>query len=328
MTSLKLYPIVLVIICFSMFSCENDEPVESEKVSFETVNGFVINEKGEKLLATDKGIILFNPNKETFEFFENNTEIIPVNDLAFSKSTGKEELWFASNNGVFNLTTNEHLTTSNSGLHNNTVKYLCFEKNNSFFATSKGVSAFDSKKWFETSGTNDFYKNFEITDIASAVNGFTYVTTKGGGVERLKLDVDGISGATVFDTDWSKLESNNINTVFIDSITQVYGTDAGVAMHFSEFTKWDWETYSTKDGLINDTVTAVLKDKSNNWWFGTKHGLSSFSNSKWTNYSVETHKIISNNIKFLATDIDGTVWIATDEGLSHFTGGKWVNYSK
>lgn len=185
----------------------------------------------------------------------------------------------------------KQLTKSNSGLHNNTVKYLNFDNNNrSYFATPKGVSIFDSKKWFETPGSNDLYLNFEITDIESAVNGFTYVTTKGGGVERIKIDVDGISGATVFDTDWSKLESNNINTVYIDSITQVYGTDAGVAMHFSEFTKWDWETYTVADGLINDTVTAVLKDKSNNWWFGTKNGLSSFNYLKWTDYTVESDK--------------------------------------
>ena len=329
MTSIKLfYPVVLLIICFSVFSCENDEPGDTENISYETINGFVINEKGEKLLATDKGILLYNLEKEKFEFVKNDVELIPVNDLAFSKYAGIEELWLASNNGVFNLNTGKNFTTSNSNLKNNAVTQLDFDfENRGIFANQKGLSILSNNKWFWSTGQNDIYKNFEISDIASAVNGFTYITTIGGGVERIKMDVDGISGATVFDTDWSKLESNNINTVFIDSATQVYGTDAGVAMHFSEHTKWDWETYSTADGLINDTVTAVLKDKSGIWWFGTKNGLSSFDNKNWTDYSVETHKIISNNIKFLALDIDGSIWIATDEGLSHFTGEKWLNYS-
>lgn len=318
-----------ILMLSSLYSCESDEPKEPEEILFETVNGFVINEKGEKLLATDKGIFQLNENTGSFEFIKSGIELAPLNDLALSKTTANEELWLASNTGALNFTTQLHFTTQNSGLQSNSIKYLSFDNNNrSYFATPEGVSIFDSKKWFETPGLNDLYLNFEITDIASAVNGFTYITTNGGGVERIKMDVDGISGATIFDTNWTKLESNNINTVFIDSITQVYGTDAGVAMHFSEFTKWDWETFSTSDGLINDTVTAVLKDKSDIWWFGTKHGLSSFSNSDWRNYLVETHQIISNNIKFLALDIDETVWFAADNGLSHFKDGKWVNYSK
>jgi ligand-binding sensor domain-containing protein len=331
MTCKKLfYPagFTILLIC-SVFSCKNDEPNEMEETPFETVTGFVINEKGDKLLATEKGLYLFNENTAKFEFVKSGIELAPLNDLALSKTTAKEELWLASNAGVLNFTSQLQLTNLNSGLQSNTVKQISFDNNQrSYFATPKGVSIFDSKNWTENSGLNDLYSNFEITDMASAVNGYTYITTKGGGVERIKMDVDGISGATVFDTDWTKLESNNINTVFIDSITQVYGTAAGVALHFSEYTKWDWETYTKADGLINDTVTAVVKDKSNTWWFGTKQGLSSFISSKWTNYSVGTHNILSNNIKFLALDIDGTVWFASDNGLSHFTGGHWVNYSK
>ena len=96
MTSIKLfYPVVLLIICFSVFSCENDEPGDTENISYETINGFVINEKGEKLLATDKGILLYNLEKEKFEFVKNDVELIPVNDLAFSKYAGIEELWLA-----------------------------------------------------------------------------------------------------------------------------------------------------------------------------------------------------------------------------------------
>ena len=138
---------------------------------------------------------------------------------------------------------------------------------------------------------NDLYQNHEITDVASAVNGFTYITTNGGGIERFEMGVDGISSATIFDSDWTLLESNNINTVFIDSITQAYGTDMGVGLHFSEFTKWDWEIYSTIDGLIDNNVISVLKDKSNNWWFGTNVGLSKFDNTNWTNYTVEKQMV-------------------------------------
>lgn len=324
-----LFPLGLaILLIFSMYSCENNEPVEIEDVPFETVNGFVINRQGEKFLATDKGLYSFN-EKTGYKAVTGNIQLSPLNDLTYSKKQPVNELWLASDAGVLNFTTQQQLTSTTSGLKNNIVTQLDFDfKNRGIFANPKGLSILDNNKWIESKGLNDIYLQFQITEIASASNGFTYVTTKGGGIERIEMDVDGISGATVFDTNWTKLQSNNIYTVFIDSITQVYGTDAGVAMHFSEFTKWDWETYTKSDGLINDTVISVVKDKSKNWWFGTKQGLSNFNNSKWTNYSVKTHNLISNDIKFLAVDIDGTVWFASDEGLSHFKNNKWVNYSK
>lgn len=330
MTCKKLiYPVgFAILILFLLNSCGNDDLNETEEPLFETVNGFVISKKGEKFMATEKGLYSFN-EKEGYKAVTGNIQLSSPNDLIYSKKQPAKEMWLASDNGVLNFTTLQQLTCTNSGLKNNIVTQLDFDfENRGIFAHPKSLSILNNNKWFESTGQNDIYLQFEITDIASAVNGFTYVTTKGGGVERFEMDIDGISGATIFDTDWSKLESNNINTVYIDSIAQVYGTDAGVAMHFSEFTKWDWETYSKNDGMINDTVIAVVKDGSKNWWFGTRQGLSSFANSKWTNYSVKTHNLISNNIKFLAVDIDGTVWFASDEGLSHFVNGQWISYSK
>jgi ligand-binding sensor domain-containing protein len=330
MTCKKLfYPVgFAILLLFLLNSCGNDDLNETEKTLFETVNGFVISKKGEKFMATDKGLYSFN-EKDGYKAVTGNIQLSPLNDLNYSKKQPVNELWLTSNSGILNYATQQQLTSTNSGIKNDVITRLDFDfKNRGIFATPDRLSILDNNKWIESKGLNDIYLKFKITDIASASNGFTYVTTKGGGVERFEMDVDGISGATIFDTDWSKLESNNINTVYIDSITQVYGTDAGVAFHLSEFTKWDWETYSKNDGLINDTVIAVVKDGSKNWWFGTRQGLSSFGNSKWTNYSVKTHNLISNNIKFLAVDIDGTVWFASDEGLSHFINGQWINYSK
>jgi len=310
-------------------SCEKENPDENVKISFETVNGFIIKESGEKILATDNGLFLFDETTGNFDFIEGANNLKPLNDLAFSKNEISKELWLASNEGVLDFNNQQLFSSSNSGLQNNSVSHLDFDFNNrGIFATSEGLSILDNNKWTVSSGLNDIYLNFEITDLAPAVNGFVYVTTRGGGIERFKFDVDGISGATIFDTDWTRLESNNINIVYIDSITQVYGTDTGVAMHYSEFTKWDWEIYTTKNGLINNMVISVAKDKSGNWWFGTPQGLSRFNNSKWTSYTVEIQNILDNNIQFLAIDADGSVWFACDEGLSHFVNNRWINFSK
>ncbi len=320
---------VITLAALLIVACREEKPEEIESVRFEKVNGFKISSQGEKLLATDKGLVSFIEETGKFMLVESDIQLAPLNDLAFSNSNQFNQLLLASNSGVLNITAQLHITKENSGLHNNKVNHLNFDSEDRiYFATPDGISILDDLRWSKSLGLNDMYLQYEITGIGSALNGFTYVTTNGGGVERFKKDVDGISSATVFDEDWSKLETNNINTVYIDSITQVYGTDAGVALHFSEFTKWDWEIYSTADGLVNDNVISVVKDNLGNWWFGTTNGLSRFSNLNWTNFTVETHNLISNNIKFLAMDTDGTLWIACNEGLSHFVNEQWVNYLK
>lgn len=308
--------------------CKNDDSPAAIERTFKTVTGFIISETGSKLLATDGGMFVLNETTGKFDFYINKNDVKPFNDLTFSKTPSKI-LWLASNEGILNISEDVLINSGNSGLKSNQVHRLEFDfSNRGIFANPDGLSINDNGKWFFSSGNNDLYQNHEITDVASAVNGFTYVTTNGGGIERFEMGVDGISSATIFDSDWTLLESNNINTVFIDSITQAYGTDMGVGLHFSEFTKWDWEFYSTIDGLIDNNVISVLKDKSDNWWFGTNVGLSKFDNTNWTNYTVKNNGILSDSIKFLAVDIDGSVWFASDRGLSQFTNNEWTNYIK
>lgn len=308
-------------------ACNSDETPTEIKKTFSKVNGFIISDSGDKFLATDSGMFVLNERTLEFDFYINENDVKPFNDLKFT--TSSEVLWLASNEGILNISDDKLVNSGNSGLKSNLVHRLDFDYfNRGIFANPDGLSINDNGKWIFSSGQNDLYQNHEITDVASAVNGYTYVTTNGGGIERFEMGVDGISSATIFDSDWTLLESNNINTVYIDSITQAYGTDMGVGLHFSEFTKWDWEFYSTVDGLIDNNVISVLKDKSGNWWFGTNVGLSRFDNSNWTNYTVQTDAILSDHIKFLAIDTDGSVWFASDKGLSQFMNNQWTNYKK
>lgn len=319
--------ILSVILIFN--ACRKDDPEEVKYIPFEKVSGFVISNEGLKLLATDKGLYTLNETSGRFEILNNDLQITPLNDLAYSKSAAVRELWLASDNGAYNFTAKTSLTATNSGLAGNSVKHLSFDdRKRAYFATPEGISILEDAEWLYTAGRDELYLNYEITGISTASNGFTYVTTKGGGVERFRVEPDGITGATLFDKDWSGLETNTIHTVYIDDTVQVYGTDYGVAFHFSEFTKWDWLVFTTADGLISDTVLTIVKDLSDNWWFGTAQGISNFKDSDWTNHSVESHAILSNTVKFSAVDKDGSVWFASDEGLTRFLNNEWINFSK
>jgi ligand-binding sensor domain-containing protein len=322
--------VVLSIIAIGGFSsCEKDDPEDPGEGLFDRISGFVISDGGTKLLATDRGLYSLNEENGKYEFLESDMEHTPLNDLAWSPTVPVKALWLASDNGAYNFTSKVRLTKDNSGLHNNVIRHLLFDGGQvAYFASPGGLSIQKGPDWSFYTGLDSLYRDFEVTDIGVTTNGYTYVTTLGGGIERFKMDVDGISGATIFDTDWTYLESNNIHSVYIDDTVQAYGTDLGAAIHISEYTKRDWSLYTTSEGLINDTVLAIARDHSDHWWFGTARGISRYDGSGWTSFSKETDQLPGNRIRFMALDTDGSVWSASDEGLSHFAGEQWISYPK
>jgi signal transduction histidine kinase/ligand-binding sensor domain-containing protein len=82
-------------------------------------------------------------------------------------------------------------------------------------------------------------------------------------------------------------------------------------------------TYSTKDGLISNAITAVMQDSRGYLWIGTNEGLSVYDGSTFANYtSVEG---LSNN--YITCILEsrrhpGTVWIGTTQrGLTRSRNG-------
>lgn len=321
--------VLIVILILSVFlsACKKNDPEPAPSFAFQTVSGFVISDAGEKLLATDAGLCSLDVSNGLYVAIENQLENEPLNDLVYSFTSPERELWLASDKGGYNQTADYVHNQANSALQNDQVSDIGFNHEHyAFFASTEGLSLLNGEQWSNYAGLDDFFLYHQISDIGSASNGYTYVTTYGGGIERFKADIDGISGATIMDTDWTQMESNYVHSVYIDDTTQVYGTNLGVAFHFSEYTKWDWEVYTTADGLVNDTVLSVVRDLSGNWWMGTANGVSMFDDLAWVSYSPDDYKMAGKQASFLALDTDGAVWMASDEGLSRYSEGSWTAY--
>jgi ligand-binding sensor domain-containing protein len=258
-----------------------------------------------------------------------NSPIEIVNDLKVNDYTDSYQTWIASNNGILNYNLSQYFTTSNSGLQNNNVAAIGLDKDGRVYcAWSNGISIYDQSNWVQYAGLDKFYQVHEISDLGTTADGYTYVGTKDGGVERFKCEVDGVSGATILDTDWTKLRSNTIYTVYTVDTIQAYGTPKGVAIHNSNVTKWDWEVYSTRDGLVSDTIISIVRDFDKTWWFGSYRGLSRYDGTQWTTYNVANSQMLSDTVRFLAVDGDGSLWMATDQGVSHRVDDQWKNILK
>lgn len=77
--------------------------------------------------------------------------------------------------------------------------------------------------------------------------------------------------------------------------------------------KQEFEHLSDKDGLVNSSVTSILKDSYGYMWFGTYNGLSRYDGYGFTNFLNETKNdssITDNRIRFLLESRKRTLFVA------------------
>ncbi len=86
------------------------------------------------------------------------------------------------------------------------------------------------------------------------------------------------------------------------------------------------QTYTTADGLAQNSVFSVHCNRDGSVWAGTvSGGLSLWKDGKFTTYTTE-QGIASNAINSIIEARDGTVWFGTPNGLIAFSNGKWNRY--
>ena len=83
------------------------------------------------------------------------------------------------------------------------------------------------------------------------------------------------------------------------------------------------------NGLSNDRVISVVKEKNGFVWIGTKNGLNRYDGNKIKIYNKQNSELSSNNISALLIDRRGKIWVATfGGGLNLFNpvNDKFVTY--
>lgn len=322
------------------FGCKTDDPSNGSTLPSNVITKIVIDKQGIKWIATDKGLVSFDgTNWKTYEnasTFYNKS----VLDLSLDALSDNKQIWVGTHEGTVkatiasqSLTLSDTYRRASNGLLSDTVWSVASDKNSAkFFGTPNGLSILKNAIWTSYDGkwgkksTDNFLTKKPITAIASAKNGWNYVSTKGGGVSRFQY-TDAVSGATKFFMPWAYgLKSDTVFTVVVVNDTcQWYGTTKGAAYHTSHNTKADWTSYSIADGLVSDSVYAIAQDASGNTWFGTQRGVSKLKNDVWTNFTTQ-NGLIANKVNAVAIDIDGSVWFGTDNGISQLKEGVWKSF--
>jgi signal transduction histidine kinase/ligand-binding sensor domain-containing protein len=86
-------------------------------------------------------------------------------------------------------------------------------------------------------------------------------------------------------------------------------------------------THTQADGLAQNSVYSVHRDRDGTIWAGTvSAGVSRLNGGKFTNYS-DSSGLPSNTVNSIVEGFDGTTWLATPSGLASFANGHWTNHT-
>lgn len=301
----------------------------------DSVRVVVVDESGTKWFGTSEGLSRYDGANWTNYTISQGLAHSSVLSLAIDDSGDETYLWIGTEGGINRATiTGSGLesfmdfTKSDTDLPSNVIQTIIIDSQGlKWFGTDQGIALYNGNQWrtFSTSSSPPLAHN-NITAIGHDSTGRRYIGTLGGGVSRLHSEgFDAITAASPYDAGWSGLDTDTIWSAIAYIVedrksNQWYGTQQGASFHDSTKTKWNWETYNSKDDeLVDDLVNVVARDHEDRIWMGTAAGISVLKDTTWYSLFIgsESDSVAVHDIAF---DTDNTTWFATDEGAAHFTG--------
>ncbi|MFL6446493.1 MAG: two-component regulator propeller domain-containing protein [Bryobacteraceae bacterium] len=132
---------------------------------------------------------------------------------------------------------------------------------------------------------------------------------------------------TVFDTsNTPELKANVIDALMQDRRGALWiGTVGGGLTRFAD---GKFTTFTTRDGLSNDSISSLLEDPSGDIWIGTNGGgLDRLHHGQFSTYGSESG-LADNQVFALANDRKAGLWVGTHDGLSRISKGRFRTYRR
>ncbi len=112
--------------------------------------------------------------------------------------------------------------------------------------------------------------------------------------------------------------------VFEDKVGKLwFGTMGyGVACYYGTTLNY----FSTKNGLIQNTVKSITEDKEGNLWFATEEGVSKYDGKIFTNFTKK-NGLNSNSCWCIFADSSGKIWLGTSNGVCFYDGTSFLSFN-
>jgi ligand-binding sensor domain-containing protein/signal transduction histidine kinase len=200
-------------------------------------------------------------------------------------------MWFGTGGGAVRYDGKTFtLYTKNEGLCDNRIPYIKEDKKgNLWFCTYAGVTKYDGK-YFTNYTSKEGMINGAVLSMAEDKDGNFWFSTQGGGVCKFEVRQSSSGGLS--------------------------GTEGS-------FTH-----YTNKQGLSDNTVSAMTIDKNGNLWIGTAGGVNKFDGKTFTHYT--TNEGLSDNmVNAIMLSENGDLWVGTESGgANKFDGKTFTQYTE
>jgi len=142
------------------------------------------------------------------------------------------------------------------------------------------------------------------------------VARRYGGLTLLRMDGNRLKASTY--SGQGGLGENSVYTVYREPGGTIWaGTLNGGLRRLS---RGSWQTFTTKEGLPSNTITAITGSGGGEIFVGTPNGLAEFRNGRWISY--KTHDgLPPGEIGSLAFDNTNTLWIGSSRGVAFLQAG-------
>ncbi|HNB72950.1 MAG TPA: two-component regulator propeller domain-containing protein, partial [Acidobacteriota bacterium] len=115
------------------------------------------------------------------------------------------------------------------------------------------------------------------------------------------------------------IQSNRIVSVYEDHQRRLWiGTIGGGAVCYAD---GRFTSYTTREGLLNNTVRAFFQDRNETLWIGTDGGLTTWKDNRFSSFTT-AQGLSSNLILTFLQDSTGKLWIGTQGGGINLFDGK------
>lgn len=306
-------------------------------LSHNEVRAIDVDKKGILWIGTANGLNSFDPEKKEFHRFypdPNSTQLGNTNriNVLFQDKLGK--LLVGTSNGLyyFDKETGTFQTVTMKSSDSFKVSVLSIVEDRSgvlWLGTFKGlIKVGNLKPKFKVYRSSEnapySFSNDDIGAIYNDGNDIVWIGTWGKGINIFNYKT--LHNKVV---DFQKKGIDDDNVIhFIYKISPEkfwIGTNNGIIDYDplkNDYKNLCEENISGCEGLLQNRINTIVKDKNGKYWIGTTHGLFKFDMERrilfpFLNNPDNKKTLCNNTVYCLKPDGIGNIWIGTDNGLDY-----------
>ena len=283
------------------------------------INSLLVSDNEDLWIGTDNGLVRWNEKQSV------NLPIPPVLSHSQILALGKDQhsnIWIGTPEGLLRIDSNGRVTFDDSQRHTPAGITAIFEdrEGNVWTGSANGLERF----------RDSAFTTYSVLEgLPSDSNGPVYVDSENrtwfalseGGLYWLAEGKAALVKSVGLEKDVVYSVAGGGGELWVGrqrgGLTRLRIQDSAISS----------ETYTQANGLAQNSVYAVQRNRDSTVWAATlSAGVSRWKDGKFSTYTT-ADGLLSNSVASILEGSDGTMWFATPRGLSTFSNGRWQSFT-